>query len=114
MTTGFCSRAMDWLSEPERAALTGWTRRVSECLAHLADAWTSADPDNAMAVVEAIGVLITRSRQSSQRATWRTFVVSCAGGPREHGGRGSELLEAVDAWLEEWGPAEFATEWGAK
>lgn len=89
-----------WLEGAELGALTGWTRRVTEVLAHLADLWTAGDEDNAPAAVASIGCLIGRSRSASQRATWRAFVVSCAGGARADGGRGTELLEAVDAWIE--------------
>ena len=95
----FCERAEEWLNEAERAALTGWTRRITSALAHLADAWTIADHTNAPRAVAAIAAIITASRSEGQRISWRYFVESCAGGNHASGGRGTELLAAVDEYF---------------
>lgn len=45
------------LEDAERGALTGFTRRAAQALAHLREAWLVADTDNARAVEAAIAEL---------------------------------------------------------
>lgn len=57
------------LEDDQGAALTGFTSRMARALAHLRDAWCSADEGNASAIEEALAVLFERSHSmDSQRA----------------------------------------------
>ncbi len=49
------------LRGPQLAALTGYTWRAVEALAHLRDAWTISDPGNRVAVEHAIFALVQES-----------------------------------------------------
>jgi hypothetical protein len=46
------------LTTAQRGALTGFSRRAVQALAHLREAWCSADPDNQRAVEASIRALL--------------------------------------------------------
>lgn len=49
---------LSFLPDEQRAALTGFTSRAFEALAHLREAWLAADADNARAIESAIRALL--------------------------------------------------------
>ncbi len=95
-TQAFCEKALAGLTRAERASLTGWSGRVAAAVAHLADAWTSADGTNAPRVERALASLLVGGSATSV-AIWRKVIERAAGGSFDDGGRGTELLERVDA-----------------
>jgi hypothetical protein len=53
-----CHHSNLGLTRSQRAALTGFTHRAVAALAHLREAWCSADPDNRAAVEASIRALL--------------------------------------------------------
>lgn len=80
----------------DAAMLTGWTSRVAASIAHLADAWSIGDSENAPRAVLAIVALCGGLRPKVFDLMMRV-AMNRAGGPIEDGGRGSELVERVKA-----------------
>lgn len=54
-----CSFENLGLTDAEGASLTGFTTPAIKALAHLREAWSRADADNARAIEEALRVLLT-------------------------------------------------------
>lgn len=54
------------LTEEQEAELTGFSENVAGAIAHLRDAWNIADGGNTPGVVEAIAVLLARTRSCTE------------------------------------------------
>lgn len=87
------------LHDHDAAALTGWTRRVAQACAHLAEAWCIADDTNAPHAVLALAAMLQGMRASNLQRIMFDVIASAAGGSLDAGGRGTELVEQVQRLL---------------
>jgi hypothetical protein len=78
------------LKPNERAALTGFSWRAIAALAHLREAWISADGGNAKAIEAAIRVLLSESHSLRDDCAQLAVKVLLHGHMR-----GAEMLKAI-------------------
>ena len=86
------------LSDAQLASLTGFTSRAAKAVAHLREAWLSADAENARAIASALRALFAESHSFQRNRELFLDVLKA-----EHE-RGGELLAKL--WPQPWTQAE--------